>query len=299
MSTVHFHRRSLRRMLAVALLLFFSGCGAALESMPNEVASYQAVETMDAQSLGKSDIADATPLPADGTKRGESSRKIVYTASVDLVVDDYAEFEAELPRLVSRNKGFVASSDTNRRYRNSQSGRWVVRVPVDSYDAFLSGVVGLGFTESRTENAEDVTEEYVDLEARIANKKRLETRILSMLDQRAGKLAEVLEIERELARVREEIETMEGRMRYLRDQTTLTTVTIECREQKEYVPPQPPTLISRITKSWGDSTRSLRRGGEDLLVGSIAMVPWIPVLLFPLWFLRWYVKGWWRGKVES
>ncbi len=226
------------------------------------------------------------------------NRKIVYTSSIGLVVEDYKAFESELPKLVRQHGGFVASSDTDRRYQNNQSGRWVVRIPVDQYSDFLSGVGALGFTESRSENAQDVTEEYVDLEARIENKKKLESRILTMLEERTGKLSEVLEIERELARVREEIERMEGRLRFLKDRTSLATITINCREEKEYEPPDPPTLLSRITASWTGSLTSLGRTGENLLVGTIAVAPWVVVLAIPFLIVRYLVKRWRRKRRE-
>ena len=134
-----------------------------------------------------------------------------------------------MPELVNKHGGFVASSDTDRTYNDRQTGTWVIRIPVDSYSAFLRGVSVLGFAESRSENAQDVTEEYVDVEARIKNKSKLEERIITMLEERTGKLSDVLEIERELSRVREEIERMEGRLRFLKDRTSLC-LSGNCRE---------------------------------------------------------------------
>lgn len=151
---------------------------------------------------------------------------------------------------------------------------------------------------NRSENAQDVTEEYVDTEVRIANKKKLEARILTMLEERTGKLSDVLDIERELARVREEIERMEGRIRFLKDRTSLATITITCREEKEYTPPAPPSLLSRITLSWTDSLSSLRYTGENFLVGAIAAAPWIVVLAVPLLVIRYLIKRWWRKRRE-
>ena len=117
-----------------------------------------------------------------------------------------------------------------------------------------------------------------------------------MLDERTGKLSDVLEIERELARIREEVERMEGRLRYLKDRTSLATITITCREEKEYTPPEAPTLLSRISLSWFDSLRSLRRSGENLLIGVIAAAPWFVALGVPLLLAKMLLKRWWRKR---
>ena len=158
----------------------------------------------------------------------------------------------------------------------------MARVPVDRYTAFLADVTELGFAESRNEDAQDVTEQFVDIEARLKNKRELEKRIITMLEERTGKLADVLEIERELSRVREEIEVMEGRLRYLADRTSLATVTIKCREEKEYVPEAAPTFDSRISEAWRQSLAALRRTGEEIAVALVACVPWVLVFGLPI-----------------
>ncbi|MFK7767594.1 MAG: DUF4349 domain-containing protein [Mariniblastus sp.] len=215
---------------------------------------------------------DQSPSKA---RTAELNRKIIYNTKIGLVVKDYPTFESTLPQLVNSHGGFIASNNTDRRYNNSQSGTWIVRVPVSEYSDFLTGITSLGFAESRNEKAQDVTEEFVDVEARVKNKKQLEQRILKMLEDRSGKLTDVLEIERELSRVREEIERMEGRIRFLIDRTSLATVTISCREEKEYIPTAAPTLASRISESWSDSTGSLQTFGTNLLLFIIGAAPWL------------------------
>lgn len=210
-------------------------------------------------------------------------RKIIYNTNVGLVVDDYRKFEGDLQALVNANGGFVANNKTNRRYNDSQSGDWVIRIPVAQYASFLSGVEAIGFAESRNETAQDVTEEYVDIEARIKNKKALESRVLGILEKRSGKLSEILEIERELSRVREEIERMEGRLRYLRERTSLATITIHCREQQEYLPPASPTLASRLWLALSGSIGTMGDFVANLLVVLFAILPWLIVLALATW----------------
>ena len=112
--------------------------------------------------------------------------------------------------------------------------------------------------EEVQEKTRDVTAQYVDLEARIANQKKLEERIVGVLDEVKGKIGEVLEVEQQLARVRENIERLEGQMRVLKDQVTMATLTIHVREDKDYVPPQEPSFGDSIGEMWSDSIAALK-----------------------------------------
>lgn len=222
----------------------------------------------------------------DSSVREFAKRRIIFTSTVDLVVTEYSVFERELPLLVETHNGYFSGRDTHRRYRNEQTGRWVIRVPVESYDDFLSGVAGLGFAERRVENAKDVSKEFVDIDARIRNKKELEKRLLSMLEERTGKLSDLLQLEGELARVREEIERMEGRLRYLKNQTTMATVTIHCREERQYEPASSPTFLTRIGRSWTQSLQTLLAMGQSTAIAAVAIAPWLVLILPVLIMLR-------------
>ena len=269
-------------LLTLTLFILLTGCSAQYERAVSSKVGY-------ANDAAKPRVSKANSAGAESVMAGKSStelaatsaavknRKIIYDTKIGLVVEDYTSFENQLPLLVSKHGGFIASNKTDRRYNDQQSGTWVVRLPVDQYADFLTGVDSLGFAESRTENAQDVTEEYVDLTARIKNKKQLETRVLEMLENQEGPLKDVLEIERELSRIREAVERMEGRIRFLQDRTSLATITIKCREQKEYQPAQAPTLASRMNQSWSNSILALQRGGENFLVALIGSIPWLVV----------------------
>lgn len=296
--------------LSVVLL---AGCGghtydaatSAKAGLPGVVLNYESAkqdvlsksEAVQAgDSLDKLETAPNETSVASRTTIG--NRKIIYNTNIGLVVEDYDSFENQLPLVVAQRGGFIANSNTDRRYNNNQRGTWIVRIPVVEYTEFLSGISALGFAESRTENAQDVTEEYVDIEARIKNKKQLEVRVLEMLDQRKGPLKDVLEIERELARIREEVERMEGRIRFLKDRTSLATVTITCREEKEYQPAAAPTLASRMSNSWGNSLASLQRVGESFLVGLVGAVPWIGLATLVLGLLVLLTRKYWPNVLS-
>jgi cell division septum initiation protein DivIVA len=161
----------------------------------------RATEALVKGRLASDEVARAVP------------QKIIYEAEISLVVEDVSKTERQIDELLRRFGGHVAEAAIDRTQGEQLSGRWRVRVPVAEFDPFLEAVSKLGVAESRRQTAQDVTEEFIDLEARIANKKRLEERIVELLKESSGAIKDVIEVERELARVRGEIEQMEGRLR--------------------------------------------------------------------------------------
>jgi uncharacterized coiled-coil protein SlyX len=219
---------------------------------------------------------DDTGAVVDGGEDG--ARRIIYEAQLALVVDDLSHVEAAIVRLLEQHDGYVADSSVTGRQGEQLTGRWQVRVPVDRFQAFLAAAAKLGVAENRQQTAQDVSEEFVDLGARIANSKRLEARIVELLDSASGKITDVIEVEQQLARVRGEIEQMEGRLRYLTNRTDLTTVTITAREERDYVPPAAPTFATRVHDAWGNSLDALRSFGENVGLAIVAATPWVAIL---------------------
>jgi uncharacterized coiled-coil protein SlyX len=208
-----------------------------------------------------------------------SSQRIIYDAEVRLVVKKVADVETEINKYLKQVDGYIAEASVDRTQGEEQIGHWKVRVPVARFDSFLDEVAKLGVAEDRRQTAQDVTEEYVDLEAQIANKKRLEERIVALLKDATGKIKDVLEVENQLSRVRGEIEQLEGRLRYLTNRTDITTVSITAREEENYVPPAAPTFVNRIAQAWTGSIAALQTFGEQLTVGAVYVSPWLAVVV--------------------
>jgi len=269
------------------VVLSVAGCAGEMASESARRAS------TDTSAKLTSTTAESVQAEADGPHESlaaDLQRKIIYEAEVSLVVTDFSSAETEMPRLVKEHGGYLADVSIDRTVGERRSGRWQARIPVDRFEPFLAAVSSLGVPESRSQTAQDVTEEYIDLGTRIANKKRLEERILELLKDSEGKIKDVIEVERELARVRGEIEQMEGRLRYLTNRIDLTTVTITAREQRDYVPPEAPTLASRIRQAWETSLVSLRRFGEGVMVAIVFAFPWLVVLMIVGGPAVWYVR---------
>ena len=259
------------------------GCG---ERSSTYYAAVEQTAAPDVASVAE-DAAQPGRAPAMGRESPEeSARRIIYVAEVELVVKDFSSIEGRVPELVEKFGGYLADAAIDRTQGRSRSGRWVARVPVERFEEFVEALADVGVPVRREQTAQDVTVQYIDLEARIANKQRLEERLLQLLEDRSGKLSEIIEVERELARVREEIETMQGQLRYMANRAALATVTIRAREDDRYVPAQAPTFTARIGDAWRDSLGALRRFGEAAVIVAVSVAPWL-VLLVPvlLWFV--------------
>lgn len=235
----------------------------------------------------------ATP-PAAAAPVPPIQKKIIYTAEIDLAVIDFRTAVRALETLVTSEGGYMANAETQGTPGNPQFGRWKARVPVDRFEGFLQAVEKLGELQKSTKHGDDVSEEYYDLEARIKNKKVEEARLLKHLEESTAKLKDTLEVERELSRVREEIERQEGRIRLLANLSAMTTVTITMRALTDYTPPTEPTFSATISRTFRDSFGHLVDFGKAVVIAGVAITPWIPVLLLggvALWlFLRWLVR---------
>ncbi len=263
----------------IFLALLIAGCGQAAREAARQIESDVAFTSSSAES------DEQSPEIGAGI-----DRKIIYEAEVKLVVQDFSKTEAALPRVVKEHGGYLANISIDRTSGQQRRGRWQARIPVDEFEAFMLAVSDLGIPENRSQAAHDVTEEYVDLEARIANKQRLEERILSLLERAEGSIKDVIEVEQELGRVRGEIEQMQGRLRYLANRTQLTTVDIIAREQRDYVPPESPTLAARIRHAWESSLLLLRSFGEAVTVAIVFAFPWLILGLIVFAPIAWVVR---------
>ncbi len=262
-----------RRWLAIVVVLgagVVSGC--AQQGPPAASDASRAPARVAAEGNPPAGAPEEANVPA-------SERKIIYTATVNLVVTDFAATDRKIQSLTRELGGFIAEFREDRTYGDRRAGHWVVRTPVKHFQKFLDEVVALGVPETRQIDAQDVTEEYVDLEARLANKRKLEERILELLEKQAGEIKDVIAVETELARVREEIERMEGRLRFLANRVELTTINISAREEFDYAPPQAPTFAGKIRSTWSHSLTALGQAFEALALLIVALVPWLAVLL--------------------
>jgi hypothetical protein len=240
--------------------------GVMADVAPAAKASTPAAAADKAAAEGAADVPPAT------------ARKIIYNGRVTIVVESVASFGEQVQSLVAEAGGYISETDVTSATRTYRSARWTVRVPVDKFSGFVDRVSKLGEVEQSHVDSQDVTQEYYDVEARIANKQKEEKRLQKHLEESTGKLEDILHVERELSRVRGEIELMQGRIRYLANLSSLSTVTISASEVKTYTPPERPTFATRIGRTFGASVESLQRLCENVVLALVALAPWVPPL---------------------
>ena len=254
------------------LLLSVLGCANAESSHPamNEAATEAMAVTDSSGSM-----AVAPPLPTEAAVE----RKIVYTADVAIVVEEFDLVPSQVKDLAEQHSGYIAKSNIRGEPGSPRSGEWTIRVPVANYEEFLAAARELGETRSVRTDSDDVTAEFYDVEARIRNKKQEEDRLRKHLEDSTGKLEDILQVEREISRVRGEIERMEGRMRVLKDLTSLTTINLRVDEIKDYVPEGDPTYMSRVRRAFSGSISTLIAAAKTASIAIVVAVPWLGVLL--------------------
>lgn len=159
------------------------------------------------------------------------AQMLIRTGNVSVRVDSLEPAVAAVRALATRLGGFVGNVSVSTGEYEVRSATLELRIPSGRFDEAMGGMVPLGKVEHSSTSVQDVGEEFVDVSARIANAKRLETRLVQLLATRTGKLEDVLAVERELARVREEIERREGRLRFLGARVELSTVQVTVSER--------------------------------------------------------------------
>ena len=149
---------------------------------------------------------------------------IIRTAQLSLITKEFDKARANLEAILKRHRGYVGELKAGGSTGSGRTLTATLRVPADQLDATLTEVKTLGRVESESQSGQDVTSQYVDLQARLANARNTEQRLTDLLRNRTGKLSDVLEVEQELDRVRGEIEQMEAERKNMANQVSFATL---------------------------------------------------------------------------
>ena len=215
---------------------------------------------------------------------------------MDLEVEEYDAWMAQVQAKVESYKGYIVDSSTRQARGNARRGHVQLRVPQDRFVEMLGQLRASALkVEGQQQGGEDVTEEFFDVEARLENNRRTERRFREILLD-AKKVEDILAVERELARVRQTIERLEGRRRFLRDRVALATVTVNWHEPYPAVStPAGDGFWSIVGAGFGHGFRDFAytmRGVIAFAIGSVPLVAFVGALAWVL--LRWV--RWRRGR---
>ena len=213
------------------------------------------------------------------------SNMVIRTGQTSIEVDSLERAVAQVRLLAGRVGGYVANTTVQTGRGQLRSATLEVKIPADRFEDGLGGLGALGKLESVNVNAEDVGEEFTDVTARMTNARRLESRLIDLLATRTGKLKDVLDVEQELARVREEIERYEGRLRYLRAHTAMSTLTIYVHEPLPVVGHPGSSVIGEAFKqAWRNFVAlvaaCIRSLGVVIPVGVLVALAWVSAKRF-------------------
>lgn len=205
-------------------------------------------------------------------------RKIIYTATLKLQVEDFPKAEEALLRLIDEYKGQLEQNDVTGMKGSSRHGTWKIRIAPDQLATFRKAVGKLGEAEQNSLTSQDVTEQYFDLLGRIKNQEA-EVASYRELFKKATSEQGMKLFHVELFRAQKELEAYLGRKQYLENLTAMTTVTVILQERGVYTPEESPDFGTTVGRTWSSSLNALVQFGRSLALVVVALVPWLPVLL--------------------
>jgi hypothetical protein len=171
------------------------------------------------------------PKPAETPAPAQANRKLIRNATVELEIVSFDDAVQKISAFANQEHGYIATTNSEKQANGKLRGQIVVKVLPENLDPFLQKIRGLGELKNQTVGTEDVTKAYFDTDARLKNARVMEQRLIDMLNTKTGKVSDLLQVEKELSRVREEIEKMQGELKYWDSQVQLATVTISLAEK--------------------------------------------------------------------
>ena len=259
-----------------------SGSGAVSYAMAGapEVASY-ALDSTNSADSGSAAVLTSGQLERSAedstaqSAQGAQSSKIIYTANLTLESKDYDAARAALDEALADADGYMESSNESTYTGSSRSLSLTLRVPQEHYASFLAAAAQAGNLVNRSEQAEDVTSQYVDLEARLANLKAQRTR-LQELQASADNLSDLLEIESSLSDVQYQLESYQSQLDWYSDQVECCTVYISLDEVQTYTPVDE-SFASRLQNALLDGWANFTGGVQNLAVIIVGCWPAIVI----------------------
>lgn len=216
-----------------------------------------------------------------------ASLKLIRSAQIAMEVARYEQAAEEVARLAESFGGYLAGAQAARAAQGRQAGTVTIRIPSDRFGAALAAFRGLGTVRNETVATQDVTKEYADLETRLHVKRDTALRLRELLRTRTADLPDVLNAERELARVTEEIEQMEGERRFYDHQVALSTITLALSEPQALMEPG---MFAPIGHAFHNAAETLTHSLAGMVFLLVAGAPWFAAA-YVIWRLVKAVRG--------
>ncbi|MEC0346624.1 DUF4349 domain-containing protein [Peribacillus frigoritolerans] len=280
-------------MLMFSLFLLLAGCSSnEKDDSASESQDEKAESKMDASISGNKVQEEAAE------KEGVTDeRKVIHQAQLELKVKNLEKAQMKIENKAAEYGGYVVESNVYREDEELVEGMITVRVPEAHFQDFLTDSEGeASDVVGRNVTGQDVTEQYVDLKARLKSKRAVEERLLAFMKD-AEKTEDLLKISSDLAVVQEEIEQLTGQMKYLENQTSYSTVTITLSQDRIVVPGIDNKELNtweRTKKQLATSANLLLKAGSGIIVFIIGNLPILIILGGAGAVVHWVIKR--RGK---
>ena len=205
------------------------------------------------------DVLNQQDLESD---RGKAAPLVAHTARIALVAKDVGAIQKEVEEILKRHRGYIGQMNVNAPTGSEESLEATLRIPESELEAALAEIRALGRVESETRAGEDVTQQSVDLDARLANARNTEQRLTELLRQRTGRLSDVLQVETRVDSTRGEIERMEAARKNLSSRVAFASVDVHVTKEPRAA--LDGGHVSRLSRLWDAAADGLRTVGETL-----------------------------------
>jgi hypothetical protein len=279
-----------RHLLICMLVFLLTSCS----SQSEEKSSMDMANSNESES-GAVAISEDSAVESDEKSKSDDSvnRMVIYKANLRMRVKNFENAQREMEAKAKKYGGFMIGSNSYRDSNEQVSGSITLRIPQEHFQGFLNDAEGVAEEVlERNVNGQDVTEEYVDLESRMKAKRAVEERLLEFM-KNAQKTEDLLKISNDLSVVQEEIERVMGRMKFLENQSALSTITIDLYEENVIVPNLEKDDLNtweKTKKQFVTSTNFLLGAFSGIFVFFIGNLPVFLILAVILIILFWGIK---------
>lgn len=210
-----------------------------------------------------------------------TERKLIKNVDMNVETREYDKLLASVENKVTELGGYIESLDAYNgssyyNYRSTRNANMTIRIPKDCLDEFLNTVSDLGNVTSRSENVQDVTLTYVDLQSHRDALQTEQERLLQLLEQ-AESIEDIITIEQRLSDVRYQLESMESQLRSYDNQVDYSTVYLYIDEVEVYTPVEEETTWERISAGFMDSLKSIGEGIKEAAIWFVIHIPYLVI----------------------
>ncbi|MFA4851799.1 MAG: DUF4349 domain-containing protein [Bacteroidales bacterium] len=220
--------------------------------------------------------------------------KIIKTADISMQVKDYKESRKAILAIVQKSGAYIAAENqANRNYNIAND--MTIRIKPEGFDDLLDKIIEQSvYVDSKKITAQDVTADYMDTEARLKSKRDVEVRYSEIL-KKANTIKDILEVEEKLRQIREEIESCEGKLKYLTDQVSYSTINLHFYEKLDFQPAPGSGFFHAIGKAFKAGWKGL----QMFMIGIIYLWPLWIIAAIIFYVIRWFIKKSRKKKLQK